>query len=306
MRKKINNLSLAIIFIVMLLLVMFLFMKKGGHNERSFNRQLVEFNTDKVTRMVLFPKSMNAKAITINKEEEDWKIEVDDTCYRADRSRIDGMLSGLHELKAKSLVANSEERWSTYEVNDSLASRVQLFDGSKKIVDVYIGKFKHVQNQSISTYVRISGAKETYRVDGYLTGEFNRKVNDLRDKTILKDPKADWTKISFDYPADSSFVLTKNEKRWMLDGVMADSAAVVKYINTVRNQDGRQIVDLAHQPGVSLYHLKIERANLDPIELDVREYVKKKVIESSENRGVWFDDQNLFDRVFVAKSKFGF
>ena len=305
MRKTINNKWLLIIFAALLVLVVLLFSKNDGHKERSFDKQLVTFLNDDISKIVLYPKILSGSLIEVEKTDQGWHLKTGDKQYRAGQNSVDGMLNSLSNLKALNLAANSKERWETYEVSDSLATRVQLFNNNnKKVADVYIGKFKFTQPQSMSTYVRIDGKKETYRVDGFLGSVFNQNVSDLRDKTITSDPMANWTSLTFDYPADSSFVLIKQDNQWKIDGVLAKQDEVSRYINTVKNQNGNTIIDEPVLAGIPLYRLTIARENLEPIKLSVYENALGKLLASSENEGVAFSDQSLIDRFFVPKSKF--
>jgi hypothetical protein len=305
MRKTINNKWLLIIFAALLVLVVLLFSKTDGHKERSFDKQLVTFLNDDISKIVLYPKVLSGSPIEIEKTDQGWYLQTGEKQYRASKQSVDGMLNSLANLKALSLAANSKERWETYEVSDSLATRVQLFNNkNKKVADVSIGKFKFTQPQSMSTYVRLEGKKETYRVDGFLGSVFNRNVNDLRDKTIVSDPTTNWTSLTFDYPSDSSFVLIKQDNQWKIDGVMAKQDEVSRYINTVKSQNGTTIIDEPVLNGIPLFRLTIARENLEPITLSVYENAMGKLLSSSENEGVAFSDQSLIDRFFVPKSKF--
>ena len=304
MRKKISNSRLLIVFVVLLALVVILFTRKNGQKDRSFDKQLVKFDIEAVTQIKLYPKSMKDGMVEIIKNDEDWALKSGTESYRANKNMIDGMISQLHNLTALSLVANSKDRWEAYEVSDSLASEVVLYAGNKKVADVFIGKFKFSQPQNMSTYVRVGGKKETYKVEGFLSSTFNRQLNDLRDKTVINDQLANWTKLTFDYPADSSFVVSKNGEKWMLDGMPADSAEVVKYINTVKRSNGNKIAEDGVLSSPNLYKLTIERENLSPVIVEVKETAMTKVVHSSENAETWFDDKSLIDRLFVPRSKF--
>lgn len=305
MRKTINNKWLLIIFGVLLLLVVLLFTKPGGHKERSFDKQLLTFASNDISKIVIYPKNLNGESVELFNEGESWQVKSNGKAYKAGQGSVDAMLNSLSDLKALSLAANNKDRWESYEVTDSLATRVQFFNHkNKKLADVYIGKFKFAQPRSMSTYVRLDGKKETYRVDGFLGSTFNRGVNDLRDKAITRDPVANWTRLTFDYPSDSSFVLSKEANQWMLNGVLANQDEINSYINSVKNQNGITLIDEISLSGTPLFRLTITRENLDPVQVSVYENSEGKLIASSENKGIAFSDQSVIDRFFVPKSKF--
>lgn len=304
MRKKIKNTRLLIIFVVLLALVVILFTQKNGHKERSFDKHLVEFNAEEVTQMKLYPKSMKGSFIELNKADDQWTIKSGTETYKANTSLIQSMVDQIQGLTALSLVANSKDRWESFEVSDSLASIVELYAGKKQVADVYIGKFKFTQPQSMATYVRIGNKKETFKVEGFLSSTYNKQVNDLRDKTVVYDQLANWSKLTFDYPADSSFVLSRENQQWTLNGMPADSAAVVQYINAVKRSNGGTISETDGTVVPNFYRLTIDRDNLAPVIIEVKEINGQKVLHSSENSEVWFEDQSIIDRIFVPKSKF--
>jgi len=63
MRKTINNKWLLIIFAALLVLVVLLFSKNDGHKERSFDKQLVTFLNDDISKIVLYPKILSGSLI---------------------------------------------------------------------------------------------------------------------------------------------------------------------------------------------------------------------------------------------------
>ncbi|MCF8361096.1 MAG: DUF4340 domain-containing protein [Prolixibacteraceae bacterium] len=304
MRNKINNTTLLIVFVALLVLTVILFSGNNGHRERSFDKDIVAFSTEDISVVKLYPKSMNGESFNIVKKGEQWVINSGDKQYKANSDMVNSMLTTLETLDVQSLVANNEGRWVKYEVTDSLASRVQLFDGDDMVADLYIGKFKFSEPRNMSTYVREAGEEETYRVNGFLSSTFNRQVSDLRDKTLIDDNLANWTKLMFDYPADSSFVLEKEGQKWLLDGGIADSASVVNYINSVKQLDGRTIADVQGGDVVKQYRLTIERKNLDAVVLNLGMSGPERVVSSSENNDVWISDNDIIEKIFVPRAEF--
>ncbi|MBN1926670.1 MAG: hypothetical protein JW798_12620, partial [Prolixibacteraceae bacterium] len=152
MIKKSNLKYLLIIFSILLVLLVILTLAENKKGERSFNKELVKINADDITSITLYPRSANGKAINLNRTgDATWEVESEGYKYPAESSNIQSMLTALENLEATNLVSKSEERWGMYEVNDSLATRVQAFKSGKKAADVYIGKFKFSQPRQMST-----------------------------------------------------------------------------------------------------------------------------------------------------------
>jgi hypothetical protein len=305
MRKKINNKYLLAIFSILLVLVIILFTKTDGYKERSFDKQIVSFNSNEINKIVIYPKVLQGERVEIEKDEDEWQIKAEKGTYKAAQNSIEGMLNSLSDLIAMSLASNSKERWESFEVNDSLSTRVQLFnEKEKKVADVHIGKFKFSQPQSMSTYVRLEGKKETYRVNGFLSSMFNRQINDFRDKTLINDPTANWTRLIFDYPADSSFIINKEQGQWKIDGVIADQNEVSTYVNSIKNTNATSFHEDIELPPIPKYRLTIERENLSSVIIDVFNSDGEDIITGTENKEVLFTGQSIIERIFVPKSKF--
>lgn len=304
MRKKLSNTKLLIAFVVLLVLVVVLFTNKSTKKESSFQKQLVEFTTDDVSEMQLYPKSLKGEVITAKNEDGNWMLyDADNKSYKADKSTINSLLKTLNGLEAKALVGNSKDKWEKYEVTDSLASRVKLFNDKKLLADVYLGKFQYKQPRNMSTYVRLAKKKETYKVDGYLSAQFNRKINDLRDKSLFDIKGSQVKSLAFTYPADSSFVVSKENNKWLIDGAVADSSAVAHYVASLSLQHGSEIWE-GKIPNDNLYKLDIEKEDDSKTELWVKKQGDKLLLNSSENSDVWFDDNSKIKRYFVSPNKF--
>jgi hypothetical protein len=137
---------------------------------------------------------------------------------------------------------------------------------------------------------------------------FNREINSLRDKNIFRGNQNDLTQISFNYPADSSFTLMKQDNRWLLNGVAADSTRMAGYLTTVSYLTGTDFRDDFIPASVTTEPLKIILTgnNMKPIEIKAFKDATGTVINSSENSTSYFsgDQGDLFKRVYQGKNYF--
>ncbi|MCF8359642.1 MAG: DUF4340 domain-containing protein [Prolixibacteraceae bacterium] len=305
MIKKSNLKYLLILFCVLLALLIIVSVIENKKGDRSFEKDLIALNAEDVTSITLFPRSLNGKTINLTRTgDATWEVESNGRTYPAEPSNVQSMLSALETLEATNLVSKSEERWGMYEVTDSLATRVQAFKSGKKVADVYIGKFKFSQPRQMNTYVRLQGEKNVFSVEGFLGMTFNRTLNDFRSKVITNASKDNWTRLDFNYPADSSFTLQKTGDSWTVNGETADSTAVAQYLNGIQNLRSQKLID-SEEKGNNIYSLSIEGNNMtDPITINCYELNGKKVLESSLNKGALFEDSTTTTKLFVPASKF--
>jgi hypothetical protein len=109
------------IFAVLLLLSAIVIITNNSKStvsrNRTFKSELTDFDTTKVTRIVIYPK-MKGQQIVLSKSGEDWKVTVDGKKYSADPNTIKGMLTTLVTLRATRIASNNKDQWAQYEVTD--------------------------------------------------------------------------------------------------------------------------------------------------------------------------------------------
>ncbi|UCH13156.1 MAG: DUF4340 domain-containing protein [Bacteroidales bacterium] len=321
MYKKLNIKSLVIIFAVLLIIVIIVFYLDSKKGERTFRSNIVDIDTSKVTSIIIYPKSNRQEPVEIIRKDYSWKIKSRQKLFNADENIVTNILKTMTELKPKRVAAADRSRWEEFEVTDSLATRVQLITGKKTGADIYFGKFSYQQpknqmayyyNQqgTINTFVRIARDKIVYVVEGYLGMTLNRGLNEFRNKSILRSNKSDWTRLSFTYPADSSFYLVREGVNWMVDGLLADSASVASYFNSISWLTSSDFVDDQKPLHTEAdFTLKIEGNNfVKPIQVKAfkADTANRYLITSSLNEGAFFSGakSKLTEKIFVGKNEF--
>lgn len=301
MFRKINSKLLISVFVVLLAFVVIVELMDSRKGNRTFKSDLVDVIADDVTSIELYPKAVSGSLIRLFKENDKWKVESDGKTYNADGPGALRMINELNDMKPKSVAATGKDRWKQFEVTDSLGTRVKLMSGNKVLADLVIGKFSFSQPNNTTSYVRLSEDKEVYGVNGMLAMSFNRHLNTFRDRTIIKSDKNNWTKLSFSYPADSSFVLEKRENKWMIGDMQADSAKVAQYFTRIANLTDGNFAD--GKPSVSpTHHLSIEGKNMMQ-NVEITGYYEGPdnfVLESNQNPDTWINSKTTANKVFVS------
>ncbi|MGB5895633.1 MAG: DUF4340 domain-containing protein, partial [Ignavibacteriaceae bacterium] len=218
MFKKASNNLLGLVFVILLLVVVILFFFDPGKNERTFREVLVDIDTSAVTQILIFSKANNYQPIKVFKQNNKWLVELKNgKTASVTEQKITQTLSELTSIIPKRLAARNKEKWGEFQV-DSAGTRVQIFEGDDRSLDIVIGRFNYQQQlQSVSSYVRLHKDVDVYEVDGFLALTFNKDADAFRDGTVIKDDSNSWTKLQFDYPADSSFILNKINSKWYVN-----------------------------------------------------------------------------------------
>ncbi len=303
MFRKVNLKTLIILFVSLLLVVILVNLADRKKGDRSFKGNLIEYQADQISKILVSPKVMGGEKVEFMKENDQWFVTANQKKFRADQNLIRSMINGINGLTPESVVSGKKDRWKNYEVTDSLGTRVQLYNGNEQEADVVFGKVSY-SAQGGKSYVRLAGDNTIYRINGMQASECNRDLNGFKDKTVINSDEGNWEKLTFSYPADSSFVLAKTGEKWELDGQVADSTEVTRFLNSVAGLNHYQLAK-SDPEGTGNFGLKIEGSKLNPaIEVHGFQNGDQFAAASSQNQGVYFEGNSLKEKLFPPKSKF--
>jgi hypothetical protein len=308
MFNKISSKTLTIIFVVLLVLAAIYIYYDSSHEERSFKRDIVNIDTSKVTSISIFPKATNHKEVKIFKEGKNWRVQLpNNNSVPADNSKIKSMLIQLSEIKANSVAAQDESKWKELQV-DSSGTRVKVYEGNDNTLDIVLGKFAYQQPRTMLTYVRVKGDNDVYEINGFLEFSFNQKPDFFRNNTLVNDDLSHWNRLTFTFPADSSFQLIKDTTNgWTINKIKIDSSKTINFLRTLSHLSGSFI----DNPDESLlskaaHTLTIESSAFGAITLSAYIDSTNYVIHSSQNPEAYFNGKtnDLWKKIFVGKHYF--
>lgn len=307
MFKKASNKLLGLIFVGLLLVAIIIFFFDSGKNERTFREVLVDIDTSAVTQILVYSKANNYQPVKVFKQDNKWNVELrNGKTASVTEQKIKQTFSELTSIIPKRLAARNKEKWSEFQV-DSTGTRVQVFEGDNPTLDIVIGRFNYQQQpRSVSTYVRLYSDVDVYEVDGFLALTFNQDANSFRDGTVIKNDSNSWTQLQFDYPADSSFTLSKINSKWYVNNIEADSAKTVNYLRRLSNLSQNKFADdVVIQTGQKpTYKLTISNDKLEFLEVAAYVDSTNYVLISSENPETKFDGKSFGSTVFVSYKSF--
>lgn len=308
MSNNLSNKKLGIIFGVLALLVIIYYFGDMGQNERTFREELVEIDTSSVTEILIYPKSQNLEEVKIFKDSEGWRVNLPSGNTAAvQKSKIENIYSQLLSIKPKRLAARGSSKWTEFEV-DSSATRVKVIEDGTETLDILFGRFSFQQPRSMSTYVRLHNDTDVYEVDGFLSATFNQGANSFRDNTIIQDNYEDWQNLTFNYPADSSYQLSRMNDKWFANDDMTDSAETAKNLRQLQRQTSTSFLDEVEESDLSSPDFKLTVTKKDSSTFEISGYQIDSlfVISSSLNPDTYFDGtkNDLKNKVFPGRGKF--
>jgi len=318
MSARFNNRTLFIILILLAGIFVVTRFTGVSRKGRTLNTDIINIDTASVTTIHLFPLTAKGEELVFQKKGNSWTVTREDITAPVDKSSFLNALGELLDLKTDQLVARSEDKWPDFHVNDSLGTRLIIKEGRKTTLDMIIGRFDYKpvqdpyggygQNRGTGiTYVRSYDEDEVYAVQGFLAMTFNRNFQSWRDQTITRFTPAQLSKVVFDYPSDSGFIAQKTDAGWMVGGILADSASMASYLNSVsrkRNSNFRDDLKIGSPPD---YRVTFEGDNIQP--LVVQAYIQPDgatILHSSINPESWFEIQRegLFSDLFMSIGHF--
>lgn len=308
MLNNASNKTLGMIFTGLLIVAIVIVLSDLGNNERTFRSELVDIDSSAVSKILIYPKKLNGDAVKLFKEDNNWKVELTEgKSASVPKSKINQILKQLMEIKPERLAGRGEENWAEFEV-DSSATRIELYEGSDKTLDLVIGKFTFQQPRAMKTFVRLTNDTDVYETEGFLSMTFNQDANYYRDDSVIQDDVNDWKSLAFSYPADSSYQLVKVNNSWQLStGEEIDSAKTVAQLNRLSNVRSPGFVDVDKDTlPLPQYKLTIIKNDDSQIEVFGYKVDDKVIINSSQNSESYFDGSKneLFKKIFVGSKKF--
>ena len=315
LNKFLNTKTLVILLIIVLGIY---FLSDMFENEdRTFRSELVSMDTAEITKIVIVPKIGGGDEISLIRTGAAWELKSAGKSYKPDNNAIKNIITKLSILKPERVAATNSSKWKGFEVTDSTSTRVKLYVGDKVESEIYIGKFSYTQppqgqgqmqqrqqQGKMSTHVRLAGEDEVYVVDGFLKMEIQSNVDAYRDKTLLAANKDDLTKLTFKYPDNNNFTLTRENNKWMINGNEADSANTAKYLQKLKRLTSTNFIDnidpVGNQPS---HYVKFEGNNMLPVEIKafpIMDTINQFVVTTSRIPDAKFSGgkNNLFENIF--------
>ena len=315
--KKINNKVLVIGLAVLVGIFVVSKLFRSPKLESNIRKELVGLDTADITEVRMTSSGDQPRTIKLIKEKDKWMVTQDDKSYPADKSVVSNLVSTVASLNAERMVSRKQDKWDSFSV-DEKSTVVSVYEDGNKAAEFRVGKTGFNQSRGAGgfgqqgqgieayTYVRMADEDEVYSVNGFLEATFNRGVNDLRDKSFLRFSSDDVTKVTFTYPADSSFVLEKRDTVWFVAGRMADEGKVTNYLREISLKSETSFADGFIAPITPTVKLQIDGGSGPIATVEGWKQDSAWYLRSSRQPDVFFlnNDQNAINRMFVGQSKF--
>ncbi|WP_299463979.1 DUF4340 domain-containing protein [uncultured Microscilla sp.] len=304
-----NNKLLAAIFVGLFALYTVTKAVKANQGSRTFRSQIVAIDTALVQNIVLNPQVEQHQEIRLSRTAQGWVLQRGQIQALAQNGKIAALLNSLRDVKPQRLVAKSKHKWATYQLTDSLATRVTLLGtNGRQLTSLLVGKAE----KGGTVYVRLPTENEVYAIDNYTVASLNKPLNHWRNQDLLNFVSTQVDKVEFNYPADSSFTLKKDKEGWIMDDAKADSSLVLAYLNAIASKRSDAFVNDFQLNSAPQYMLTLSGKKLTkngkptPVIVQAFDKGNEVYLRSSVNPLAVFRSKKtgMFADIFKVKSDF--
>jgi hypothetical protein len=309
MKKLSNKILLIGLLVLVAIFAASRFFRSPGL-ESNLRKELLRLDTATISEIRVTPAKERAEELKLMREGNSWRVRKGDRTEATNHTTIKAMLGSLVNLQAQRMASRKKDRWQDYQVGEN-STHVSVYQRGSKVADFHVGKLGFIQSNGggfggAYTYVRLSDEDEVYTVEGFLESSFNNSFNDFRDKTFLKLDKNEITKISFRYPADSSFVVENRDSTWFVGNEKADPAKVESLLNQFSSKYLTEFVEgfIVSSPADVNIQVEGKTGTLATVEGWKRD-AQEWTLTSSKQKGVYFSSKGstVVADVFKGKKK---
>lgn len=300
--KKLNNKILITALVVLFGIFALSRWLRSPGLEGNVRKELVSIDTATISEIHIKPANHKPLEIVLKKEGAQWKVSNGQQQAETELGTVKSLLSLLKDLKVQRLASRKKDKWDTYQVGEG-ATQVSILQNGKT-TNIHFGKSSYSQGGAY-TYVRLSKEDEVYSVEGFIDSHFNRSYNDWRNKTLLKLNQSDISKITFNYPADSSFVLERRDSVWYAANTLTEGAKVNSYLSQLTYKTLNDFADGFTSTEKPTAILQFESKNGVLATVQGWKNGDQWIITSSAQNGVYFSsNQSEMKELMVGKAKF--
>ena len=184
MNKQIKWLS--ILAIIQVALLIGTFMSDSGLSSQEANTALIEFNKDKIDKIII--KGVDDEEVVISKDGDQWLTS---GSFPADQDKVERILDRLNKLEHGLSLATTDAAIKRFRVSENDFERyLQLEINGNTVAEMYLGTGAGARR----IHVRPANEAAVYVVE-FSSYELSSEISDWQDKTVLHIVADDVTSI---------------------------------------------------------------------------------------------------------------
>ncbi|HAP66570.1 MAG TPA: hypothetical protein DCQ99_01890 [Nitrospinae bacterium] len=166
------------IILILIITALSAFLLLKNNNRTNYNLpQLPRIEEKDISKIILHKAD---EEILLAKENDEWLINKDK--FSADKEKMNAIIKEIAGLNLSALVSESKN-YAIYDLDKDKKIGLEVLSGDKTLLKMDIGKtassYRH-------TFVKPDNDYKVYQANGNLRSAFDKKVSDLRDKSIMR------------------------------------------------------------------------------------------------------------------------
>ncbi len=231
-----RNQTVLIALIIVLAVGAYLVLQRPGESsvQSSDRTVLISYDSLAIDKMEIMSQF---GLVVIEKIAGEWMV-TQPVSYRADKAAVMDAISKGASMGISGIISSNPEKQTLYQV-DTTSTLVTMYEKETARAAFRVGKPGSSFNE---TYVRMDESHDVYLVNDALTHVYTKQVKDWRDKAIFRSSAENVSSVSFRY-GDTTFVLSKLDTLWTVDGEPANMNAVNAFITAITGFMSDEFVD---------------------------------------------------------------
>jgi hypothetical protein len=251
--------TLILLIIVLGLGAFIYFYEYKGKDEREkakqSENQIWKLESDSIRQLDIFANGQNVTLVR-NKQNV-WSITAP-KLYQADADEVNRLANAASDIRRDSVLEENAADLERFGLNPPRCS-LKIRTGQGKDYEIRFGQTNPIGSFS---YAIVTGSKSVLLVENSAAEAFNKKLDDLRDHTVLNFDKADVQSVSIKNEKGDLELAKDNNDLWWLtrnERVAADSPGIRGILNSLSMARIKEFYpDSADQKSPSIEHPLID------------------------------------------------
>lgn len=293
--------QLALLLILTLAIVAQQFVLSSG-NQASFTAKPFLLEVEKIDKISI---KDSKNEVVLEKGLTHWIVKQPNQA-NADANAIDALLSEIEKLTFNYVADTGSDKFANYELSDSLATQLQVWQAGQPVAKLYLGKFEYDQTtRQLTTHVRLNNSENIYAVNGFLKMTINTDEATYRNKQLVETERTSINQIDIS-GTQESFSLVKQENGWFIGEEKTDSTATELYLEKMALLSSRFFLNELPPDAHKTSTVKIFADGELKAQLDF--YTQDSTVvaaQSSLNRGTIFDATQMdLEIILPSRNRF--
>ena len=128
MSNRFDNKRLLYILAALVVILALTFLFKIPGERATLKERIVEFDSTRISRIVIYPKTSIDKPVEFFKKNGKWNVQQGSIVSPSRQYEVDNIIMEVLSIKPQNLVSKSTSKWSEFEVTDSTGTRIKILN----------------------------------------------------------------------------------------------------------------------------------------------------------------------------------